>query len=848
MDRSPKRVSRSIALLLALWSLIVWMIPLRQILDRRELHTFSDKATVSDPANMELVFEAGGYGASIAATARPNLGVRAPVCCAQGKLPLSFEVNEGQLVSNVRFVSRASGHTLYLTSTDAVLELRSSPRTARQEESVAVSVGPLCQPSGPSESKSVVLHTRLVGGCALPVVKGLDELPVKSNYFLGNDPRKWLTGVTNYARVQYREVYPGVDLIYHANQNHLEYDFEVAPGANPGVIGLAFEGAQKMRIDGNGDLILSADGREVRQRRPVAYQEIDGIKREISGRYIKRGPRQVGFEVGRYDPGQQLIIDPEIVYSTYFGGNGDDEGRSISVDFAGNVYVTGSTQSTNFPTGSPSQPLYGGRSDAYVAKLDAAGSTLLYFTYLGGRDFDGSNSIAVDTSGNAYVTGYTSSNNFPTTPGAFQPVLRGFQDAFVTTLNQTGTIRYSTYLGGDDVDAGSGITVDSFGSAYLAGTTYSSNFPTVNPFQATYGGAGNSDAFVAKFDATGSRLVYSTYLGRSGNDAGAGIAMDSSGSAYVTGYTGSRDFPTTSGAFQTIFGGGVFDAFISKLSANGESLVYSTFLGGRFDDLGRAIAVDPVGNCYVTGQADSGDFPIANALQPVKGGGGGSINNPDAFVTKLNPKGSRLSYSTYLGGSRSDIGFSIAVDSLGDAYVTGETISSDFPRANAVQNTILGSTTDAFVAKLDVTGSALTYSTYLGGTNAETGYGIALDSNGNAYVAGNTFSGDFPTLNALQPARGSFFDAFVVKLGARSPRITGALISGKHLLVFGENFDDDPVVLLDGEQRKTRKDDQNTLFSKKSAKIIAPGQTVTLQVRNSDGALSSEFRFTRSGD
>jgi len=795
---------------------------------------------------MELS-EAGGCGASIAGTARPNLGVRAPVSYAQAKPPLSFEVNEGQLASNVKFVSRASGHTLYLTSTDAVLELRSSPRIGREKKSVAPSVGPHYQPPSPNESKSVVLCTRLVGGCPLAVVQGLDELPVKSNYFLGNDPRKWLTGVTNYARVRYHEVYTGVDLIYHANQNHLEYDFNVAPGGNPGVIRLAFEGAQKMQIDGNGDLILSADGLEVRQRRPVAYQEIDGIKKKVSGRYIKRGARQVGFEVGRYDPGQQLVIDPETVYSTYFGGNGDDEGRSIGVDFAGNVYVTGSTQSTNFPTGSPSQPPYGGRSEAFVAKIDATGSTLLYFTYLGGRDFDGSTSIAVDASGSAYVTGYTSSNNFPTTPGAFQPVLRGIQDAFVTTLNATGSITYSTYLGGDDVDAGGGITVDSFGSAYLAGTTYSSNFPTVNPFQATYGGAGNSDAFVAKIDATGSRLVYSTYLGRGGNDAGAGIAMDSSGSVYVTGYTSSRDFPTTSGAFQTTFGGGV-DAFISKLSANGESLVYSTFLGGTFDDLGRAIAVDPSGNCYVTGQADSGDFPIENALQPVKGGGGGSINNPDAFVTKLNREGSRLPYSTYLGGSRGDIGFSIAVDSFGDAYVTGETISPDFPTANAVQKTILGSTTDAFVAKLDVTGSMLSYSTYLGGTNAETGYGIALDSHGNAYVAGNTFSGDFPTLNALQSARGSFFDAFVVKLGAPSPRITGALISGKHLLVFGENFDDDPVVLLDGERRKTRKDDQNTLFSKKTGKIIAPGQTVTLQVINSDGALSLEFRFTRSSD
>lgn len=847
MDRSRRRASRSIALSLALLSLIVLMIPLRQILDRRELFTFSDKATVSDPAIMELS-EAGGYGASIAATARPNLGARAPVCYAQGQLSLGFEVNEGQLASNVKFVSRASGHTLYLTSTDAVLELRSSPRIAREKKFLALSVGPHYQPPSPNESKSVVLRTRLVGGCAAPEVKGLDELTVKSNYFLGNDPRKWLRGVTNYARVRYREVYPGVDLIYRTNQNHLEYDFKVAPGANPGVIRLAFEGAQKIQIDGNGDLILNADGNEVRQRRPLAYQEVDGIRREVSGRYIMRGASQVGFEMGRYDPSQQLVIDPEIVYSTYFGGNGDDEGRSISVDLAGNVYVTGSTQSTNFPMGSPSQPLYGGRSDAFVAKIDATGSTLLYVTYLGGRDFDGSNSIAVDASGNAYVTGYTSSNNFPASPGAFQSVLRGTQDAFVTTLNATGSISYSTYLGGDDADAGNGIAGDSFGSVYLTGVTYSRNFPTVNPFQATYGGAGNLDVFVAKIDATGSRLVYSTYLGRGGNDAGAGIAVGSSGSAYVTGYTGSRDFPTTLGAFQTSFGGGVYDAFISKLSANGESLVYSTFLGGRFDDLGRAIALDLVGNCYVTGQADSGDFPIENALHPVKGGGSGSINIVDAFVTKLNLDGSRLSYSTYLGGSRGDIGFSIAVDSFGNAYVTGETISPDFPTSNAVQKTILGSTTDAFVAKLDATGSTLSYSTYLGGTNAETGYGIALDSHGNAYVVGNTFSGDFPTLNALQPARGSFFDAFVVKLGAPSPRITGALISGKHLLVFGENFDDDPVVLLDGEQRKTRKDDQNTLFSKKTGKIIAPGQTVTLQVRNADGALSSEFRFTRSSD
>ena len=675
-----------------------------------------------------------------------------------GKLPLRFEANQGQTDSRVQFLSRGSGYTLFLTPTEAVLTLRQGKETGVRSQE--------------SEDDSAVLRMKLVGANPASRATGLVEMPGKSNYFIGNDPNEWRKNVPNYAKVRYEEVYPGVDLVYYGNQRQLEYDFVVAPGADLRAIRLDFEGAQRVEIDPQGDLVLHTGAGEVRQHKPIVYQEVAGAIKAVDGHYVRKGEKAVGFEVASYDARHPLIIDPVLVYSTYLGGSGSDDGNGIAVDSSGSAYVVGNTASTNFPTASPLQASSGGGNDVFVVKLNPTGSALVYSTYLGGSNSDFGDSIAVDASGNAYVTGETSSTNFPTA-SPLQAAFGGSSDAFVAKLNASGSaLVYSTYLGGSFSDAGNGIAVDSSGNAYVTGETSSTNFPTVNPFQATYVSGG--DAFVAKLNASGNALVYSTYLGGGGDDRGLGITVDSSGNGYVAGRTTSTNFPTAN-ALQAAFGG-TGDAFVAKLNASGSALVYSTYLGGSSSDFGNSnsIAVDSAGNAYVTGLTASTNFPTASPLQAASGGG------QDAFVAKLNSAGSALIYSTYLGSGGNEAGQGIAVDSSGNAYVVGGTISTNFPTISPFQ-AANGGSIDVFVTKLNAAGSALVYSTYLGGSGNEAGRGIAVDSSGNAYLTGQTQSADFPTANPAQASfGGGTFDAFVAKIGevAAPPVISGCPISG----------------------------------------------------------------------
>jgi hypothetical protein len=493
----------------------------------------------------------------------------------------------------------------------------------------------------------------------------------------------------------------------------------------------------------------------------VVYQEVAGVKQEVAGRYVMKGKRQVGFRVAAYDPSRPLIIDPVLVYSTYLGGSGMEVGRDIAVDGAGTAYVTGETYFGDFPTTAGAvQTTYAGEFDAFVTKLDATGSGLVYSTYLGGSDSDFAVRIAVDGAGSAYVTGFTRSTDFPTTAGTAQTTHAGEFDAFVSKLDSTGSgLVYSTYLGGSDTDVGFGVAVDGAGSAYVMGYTASTDFPTITGAAQITSAGGSFDAFVSKLDSTGSGLVYSTYLGGSDTDVGRGIAVDGAGSAYVAGYTASTNFPTTAEAAQTTHGG-VFDAFVTKLDATGSALVYSTFLGGNGSDGGLDMALDDVGSAYVTGETHFGDFPTtAGAVQTTRAG------EFDAFVTKLDATGSGLVYSTYLGGSDTDVGRGIAVDGVGSAYVAGYTRSTDFPTtAEAVQTTHGGGVYDAFVTKLDATGSGLVYSTYLGGSDYDAGEGIAVGT-GSAYLTGDTNSTNFPTTaRATQTTYAGSGDAFVAKL------------------------------------------------------------------------------------
>jgi hypothetical protein len=458
-----------------------------------------------------------------------------------------------------------------------------------------------------------------------------------------------------------------------------------------------------------------------------------------------------------------LVIDPTLVYSTYLGGSGGEQALDIALDSAGNAYIAGFTNSTNFPTANAVQSANASFQDAFVSKINAAGTALVYSTYLGGNGNEQARGVAADSAGNAYVTGFTNSTNFPTANAFDATIGSNGDDAFVTKLNAAGSaLVYSTYLGGSDsAEFGEDITVDSAGSAYVTGSTFSIDFPTVNPIQAANGG-GSTDAFVSKFNAAGSALVYSTYLGGGGNEIGEGLTVDSAGNAYVTGDTASTNFPTANPVQAA--SGGDQDAFVIKINAAGSALVYSTYLGGSAQDDGESIAVDSAGNAYVTGNTFSTNFPTANALQPVHGGG----VIQDAFVTKLNAAGNAFVYSTYLGGTGGEIGFGIAVDSAGNAYVAGGTGSlSSFPTANSLQCPSGGSQ-DAFLTKINAAGNAFVFSTYLGGAGTENARGVALDSAGNAYIAGFTRSSNFPTVGAIQSAFGGdasiFGDAFVTKI------------------------------------------------------------------------------------
>ncbi len=536
---------------------------------------------------------------------------------------------------------------------------------------------------------------------------------------------------------------------------------------------------------------------------------------------------------------QPLAINPALNFSTYFGGGGTDEGNSIAVDGGGNIYVTGFTDSLNFPVAAAAQPGFGGgQQDAFVVKLNPTGTRVIYATYLGGGGQDNGTAIAVDGDGNAYVTGYTDSSDFPVR-NALQPTRAGAFNAYVVKLNPTGSIVYSTLLGGSLGDYGSSIAVDKAGSVYVAGIATSPDFPLRNAAQSAFGGL--ADVFVTKLNAAGTRLVYSTYLGGAGTDAATSIAVDAAGSVYLTGLTTSPNFPTAN-APQATHGGGLFDAFVTKLNAAGAQVVYSTYLGGSGVDRAFRIAVNGAGNAYVTGDTDSTDFPAIGAAQAVTGG------SADVFVSKLNATGTALDYSTYLGGSEIDGGTGIAVDTAGNATVTGFTASVNFPLASAAQPFFSGGY-DGFVARLNATGATLEYAAYLGGSGMDSAFAVAIDATGKAYVMGVTGSLDFPISLPLQMEfGGGISDIFVAKLKSPDPAITGAEISGKNLLVSGSGFDKNAKILIDGQEQKTKNDKTNpsgTLIGKKAGKKIAPGQSVTLQVRNPDGSLSNQIPFTR---
>ncbi|WP_371380165.1 SBBP repeat-containing protein [Sporomusa aerivorans] len=679
-----------------------------------------------------------------------------PSIAAYAALPTSFEANYGQTEAAVKFMARGSGYTLLLTAEGAILVVQCN-HTRRKVHSLSKK-----DMIRQARVTKATLSMNLAGADPQLQVEGLEKLPGIVNYFIGNDPAQWRTEIPTYKKIRYRNVYPGVDMIYYGKQGQLEYDFVLAPGTDPSIITLDFQGLDQLELADCGDLVLHVSGEQIRLRKPLVYQESDDTRQEISCSYRLKDGNRIGFNVANYATDRPLIIDPVLIYSTYLGGGEEDAGAWIAVDSADNAYATGITTSINFPTHNPLQPMSGGGTDSFVTKINACGTALIYSTYLGGSGFDFITGITVDAGGNAYVAGVTDSVNFPL-QNALQPFYGGgISDAFVTKINACGSgLVYSTYLGGSDEDAAINIAVDSCSNAYVTGFTASANFSTKNALQPVFGG-GEYDAFVTEINAGGSGLVYSTYLGGSGDDEGLGLTVDKLGNAYVTGRTNSANFPTKC-ALQPSFGGGEFDTFVTRIAACGTGLVYSTYLGGSGQDEGIGIAVDSLENAYVTGFTNSLNFPTLRALQPNFGGG-----EFDAFVTKISACGSFLIYSTYLGGSGLDEGFGIAVDAFGNANVTGFTNSLNFPTHNPLQPTFGGGPLDAFITKLSASGGCFVYSTYFGGSGREEGISIALDSSGNAYVTGVVNSLDFPTKHSLQPVfSGGLVDAFVIKISSR---------------------------------------------------------------------------------
>jgi photosystem II stability/assembly factor-like uncharacterized protein len=946
----------------------------------------TETSTPSDPPARQAAAAVGNSQAS-----EPDEATQKRLAEAYGKLPLRFEANQGQTDPQVRFLARGAGYGLFLTSTEAVLALNKP--AARKEKGARAKTPAELRGAGKirgaergsaeaaerakdakaEEAGSAVLRMKLEGANPASQAEGIDELPGKSHYFIGNDPQKWRTDVPSYARVMFRDVYPGVDLVYYGKDQQLEYDFMVAPGVDPATIRLAYEGAQSIEMDAQGDLVLHTEGGDVRQHKPVVYQEVDGARREIPSRYVLKDQQRVGFHVDAYDASKPLVIDPVLVYATFLGGFNSEEGLSITVDASGNAYVAGRAGSFNFPVENPTQP-YGGNSDAFVAKLNPTGSALIYSTYLGGTQTERAYGVAVDSGGRAYVTGYTYSPDMPLI-NPVQATITGKDDMFVAKLSPAGSsLIYSTYLGGSSYEVGRGIAADADGNAYMTGFTYSHNLPTVNPLQAAKGGnqafksanggkswsasdTGLDVAFVndlvvdpsrpsTLYSATELGVFKSTDSGGSWNASSVGLSNPkaSNGDAlrlvidpkrpstiYVGTYNGV--YKSTNGGrfwgpsfFQTL--NSVFFIDALAIDPSNPSNLYVSLSGfplrstdggddwqqlqirdeDGFQEFVSAFAVDPSNSSIVYAatpgrgvykstdggqhwQLYSAGLPVSlfinnllidpanpnilyapttshgiyrstnggrnwsavNAGLPQTGavyaltldpahpsilyagksghglfksinsGGSwtpsepgltnsivtgiavdptdsskvyaGTASESDAFIMKLNPAGSSLLYSTYVGGNEQDGGRSIALGAGRSPHVTGLTASTNFPLANPLQASFASpdsASTDAFVTKLDASGSSLAYSTYLGGSGNEEGAGIAVDRQGNAYVAGFAEQIDpalpmsFPTTPGAYQTdfnANSFSDAFVTKINAAGSNLVYSTYLG------GRGFD-----------------------------------------------------------
>jgi len=686
---------------------------------------------------------------------------------------LFFTENKGQFPEEVLFQTFVSGTTVYLCRDKVVSDFCRE----NEEESVDVHLRDTKYLDDRKQAKMerTSIAAEFVNANSDVVIVGEEVLPHYNNYFIGNDPDLWYTNVLNYKSVLYKDIYPSIDLHYYGDGDSLKYDFIVYPGGDPSMIEIYYDGVEELELTPNGDMVMQTRLGSICEQIPVIYQEINGITQEISGRYEIRELDSFGFEVDDvYNPLYPLIIDPYLEYSTFLGGSSSENSYDIAVDEIGCVYVTGLTQSPDFPTiNAYNDDISSDNRDIFVTKLSALGNSLIYSTYIGGSNIDWANGLAIDSSGCVYIAGSTDSVDYPMV-NAYDSSMNGWRDTIVTKLSSAGnSLEFSTYLGGtsaDEFDYIHDIAIDNNNCVYVTGVTSSSNFPMVNAYDSSYNGGsagGSHDAFVTKFSSTGNSLVYSTYIGGSssvsigGGNNGMGIAVDNDNCAYVSGLTSCSDFPTVN-AYDSSHNGGS-DAFVTKFSSTGNSLVYSTYLGGSSSDRGSGIAVDNDNCAYITGRTSSSDYPTVNAYDSSFNGG----LMWDAFVTKFSSTGNSLVYSTYLGGGEGylgeDVGADICVDDNGCAYITGRTDSTDFPIIDPYDDSFNGGNSDAFFSILPNSGNPLICSSYIGGSSSDSGFAIAVDNLGRVYVSGHTQSSNFPIVNAYDSTL-SGSDAFITKI------------------------------------------------------------------------------------
>lgn len=755
-------------------------------------------------------------------------------------MALSFEINQGQTDPQVRFLSRGPGYTMFITQAGFALSLEQQIDGPDQEKSPSLSV----------------VNMSLVDANPDLEIVGLTELSWHSNYLVGDDPARWHTGVKNFERVQYREVWPGIDMVLYGNQHKLEYDFVVAPGTDPDQIAMEFKGVDQIRVGKTNELILLLpNGSELRQSAPFIYQEIDGVRQIVEGDFAVLENR-IRFEVGDYDPSLPLIIDPYLSYATFIGQNGNDFVNGVTADDTGNMFLVGSSNGSFPITPGVYRTSPYGSSDVFVTKMNGNGTGLVYSTYLGGGSADYATGAVADASGNLVIAGATDSTNFAVTAGAYDTSANGGRDAFVAKLNASGTgLIFSTYLGGSGLDEAPALALDGSGNVYLTASTESSNFPTtVGAYDRTFGG--NSDAYAVKLNSIGTGMVYGTFIGGSGWESSGDIAVDSSGNAYIVGGAGASDvMPTTAGAYDTSRNGDT-DAYLIKLNSAGSGLIYGTFLGGtRFDGI-HSVIVDASGNAIVAGQTVSTDFPTtAGAYDRTHNSPDGSTS--DAFIAKFNSSGNGLLFSTFLGGNDQEQSLNLDTDESGNLYVIGESYSSNLPVTPGAIDTSYNSGIDIFAFKLNSTGTSVLYGTYFGGSAYEYLGDARVDRHGVVYLGGNIQEAGFPaTAFAYDNSWSGTVDGWATKLVlSTNPTISNIADRG-----INENSSTGPIsftvgdaetlpvslTLVGGSSNTTLVPNSNIVFGGSGANrtvTIAPavGQygTTTINVSVYDGAFDT---------